>query len=775
MVKDLKSIGRFQIERLLGEGTQGRVYLAQDPRLGRQVAIKVLAIDSGFEGLLDEARIVAKLRHPNIVTLYDAGEHEGAPYLVFEYVEGMTLAQRIKKGGALPTMEAIGIALQILDGLSCAHSQKIIHRDIKPANIMIDGAGVPRIMDFGIAQSMASPDAATELLGSPLYMAPEYVSKKKSSTQSDIFSLGMVLYVMLTGRHPVEGNSVEEILCNIATIPVPPPSKVMQTLDEKLDSIILKTLAIKPEDRYPDAESLASGLRAYGEPAHAEGDGKQSTLEFLLRRMRHKSDFPALSQAISAVNKIAVSDKESVSNLSNFILRDFSLTNKLIKLVNAATYGQFGGTISTVSRAVVILGFNTVRNVAVTLILFEHLQNKSQALKLRDEIISTFFSGVLARELAPKIGIRDAEEAAICAMFYNLGKLLATFYFPEEALAISNLAEKMGEDDASASVLGITYEELGIGIAQNWHFPQRIVSSMRKIGDEKIRNQDSDSGKLRVLTNLSNELRRVAQSGKHEDKGRELHALASRYHAALPVSEKMLGRAIEESMKKFMVEIKILGVSSRDSIFLKNVNQWSGASSEAKPIEDEFQKTIKVENAVDAAPARQDSGSMLTAGIQDITNVLLEEYDLNDLLRMVLETIYRSMNFSRVLLAIKDARQNVMVGRFGLGQGVEEIVKRFKFPLSGPRDVFHVALEQGLDIFISDIDAENIRERIPTWYRTSIDAKSFILFPLIVDKRLIGMLYADRVESNLLKIEEKELALLKTVRNQAVLAIKQKL
>ncbi len=768
------AIGRFQVEKLLGEGGQGKVYLARDPHLGRQVAIKVLAIDSDIASLLDEARIVAKLRHPNIVTLFDAGEQDGLPYLVFEYVEGMTLAQEIKKKGALPIFKAVDIALKILEGLSCAHGQHIIHRDIKPANIVIDKQGVPRIMDFGIAQRLAGPSSSDELLGSPLYMAPEYVARRESSPQSDIFSLGMILYVMLTGRHPVAGDSVEEILQSIATVPVPPPSGMSSSVDEKLDSIVLRALSIDPMSRYKDAAGMIADLKNYLNPADVKGEGKQSTLDFLLRRMRHKSDFPALSQAISAVNQIAASDKESVANLSNVILRDFSLTNKLIKLVNAATYGQFGGAISTVSRAIVILGFDTVRSVAISLMLFEHLQNKSQASRLKDAIISTFFSGVLAREFAPRMGVRNVEEAVICTMFYDLGKLLASFYFPEEAQEIARLAEEMAEDNASSSILGLSYEELGVGVAQSWNFPDAIVSSMRKIVDEKVREQQTESGKLRVLSNLSNELRRIAQRGKSEEKPEDLQKLAARYRAALPVTERTLDRVIEESMKKFMVETKILGLSSKDSHFLQNVGAWSGMRPETKPAEEDFETTIKIDRALERESSKPDTASILAAGIQDITNVLLEEYDLNALLRMVLETIYRSMDFSRVLLAIKDAKMNVMTGRFGFGQDVEEIAKRFKFSFSEPTDVFLVSLKEGVDIFISDVDADNIKDKVPTWYRTNIDAKSFILFPIIVDKKLVGALYADCTEANKLKIEPKELALLKAVRNQAVLAIRQK-
>ena len=768
----LKTIGRFRVEKLLGEGAQGKVYLAGDPKLDRQVAIKVL--DSGFAGSLDEARVVARLRHPNIVTLYDAGEEGGIPYLVFEYVEGMTLAREIREEGAFPERRALGIAIQILEGLAAAHRQNIIHRDIKPANIMMDKGGVPRIMDFGIAGS-ASSEGASELLGSPLYMAPEYVSTRVSSPRSDLFSTGMVLYVMLTGRHPVEGETMRDVLRNIATRQVPPPSSMEPAIDEKVDSILLKALALDPEDRYADAESMIADIRSYLEPAPVSGEGRQSTLEFLLRRIRHKSDFPALSQAISAVNRIASSDRESISALSNVILRDFSLTNKLIRIVNAAVYGQFGGSISTVSRAIVILGFDTVRSVAITLMLFEHLQNRSQAVKLRDEIISTFFSGVLARELAPKGSVRDAEEGVICAMFYNLGRLLAMFYFPEEAAEIDKLCETLSEEDAAVSVLGITFEELGIGVAQTWNFPESIVSSMRRLSGPKVRGQDSESGRLRVLANLANDLRKVAQSGKAEEKPARLSELVSKYREAVQVSERMLSRAIDDSLKQFALETRILGINGRDSLFLKRVNKWSGTPAQAiQSAEEVFARTVKVENALQGATSRQDSGALLAAGIEDITSVLLEDYDLNDLLRMVLETIYRSMDFSRVMLCIRDAKQNVMAARFGFGEGVEAVTRHFRFSLTGETDVFRIALEQGLDIFISDVDAENIRDRVPTWYRAGVGAKSFILFPIVVDRKPIGLLYADQIEANRLKIEPKELALLKTMRNQAVLAIRQK-
>ncbi len=167
-----------------------------------------------------------------------------------------------------------------------------------------------------------------------------------------------------------------------------------------------------------------------------------STLEFLLRRMRSKSDFPALSNIITEINTIVASESESASKLARVILQDFALTNKLLRLVNTVSYGQFGGNINTISKAVVIMGFETVRNIAMSLIMLEFMQNRSLANQLKDEVIASFFAGVVAMQLASGRNVRDAEELMICSMFHNLGRMLVTFYFFEESQEIARLVEQ---------------------------------------------------------------------------------------------------------------------------------------------------------------------------------------------------------------------------------------------------------------------------------------------------------------------------------------------
>jgi serine/threonine protein kinase len=200
-----KHVGRFEIIRELGRGAQSIVYLARDPHLQRQVAIKTLHFARSDpqqnRQLLDEARMVSQLRHPNIVPIFEAAEERGDLYLVFQYVPGKNLAEHLAQSGAPKPARAIAIMQAILDAIAHAHAAGIIHRDLKPSNILIDDDELPRVMDFGIAaRTGALAGDGGQLTGTPAYMAPEYILQRTSSERSDIFSAGMVFYELLTGK-----------------------------------------------------------------------------------------------------------------------------------------------------------------------------------------------------------------------------------------------------------------------------------------------------------------------------------------------------------------------------------------------------------------------------------------------------------------------------------------------------------------------------------------------------------------------------------------------
>ncbi|AMC34071.1 serine/threonine protein kinase [Janthinobacterium sp. B9-8] len=776
--------GRFKVVKELGQGAQGLVFLANDTQLDRLVAIKVLHSHSAE--CAHEAKVVSQLQHPNIVALHDTLVSNGHPCLIFEYVKGQTLAQYLDTKGAMQPVRAVEIICGVLEGLAYAHSQGLIHRDIKPHNVMLDEQDRPRLMDFGIAAKRGSKEPG-EMIGTAGYMAPEMMQNLPVDAEADVFAVGMTLYQMLTGRPAAEGESVYTLLHRVANEPFVPPSSLKECVDEKLDHLVMVALFKNPQERYNDAHSMLLALRDWlgGQHAQEGGEGSgNSTLDFLLRRMRHTADFPALSQAVTAINKISEGDAERLQVLSEVILQDFSLTNKLLRIVNSASYGHFGGTISTISRAIVILGFDAIRNLAITLLLFEHMHNKAQASALRDAVLSAFFGGILSRELGKKSGARDVEEGLICGMFTALGKLLTVYYFHEENIEINKrLQAGSNEDVASVQVLGLSFRELGIGVAQSWNFPERIIASMRHLPEGAIKPPQNQTERLRLFANMGADLVPLAQMPK-PDAGRVLIEMEKKLKPAYAWSARELGDLLKEAAQMYLSYLGILGVDTRQSDFANQLRVLTGVLGEkanAPQVADTIDRaqlhTRQFDLESEVVPpdeALVPAAESLAAGVQDITNTLVTSFKLNDLLRIILETMYRSMGFEHVLIATRDPKKNQIVGRFGFGADIGEIIPRFQISLDKAVDVFQVAMERNADIFIEDINVESIKSRVPNWYRSALTSQTFIIFPLVLEKRTIGLLYADKTKAGDLKIAGKELNLLKTLRNQALLAIRQK-
>jgi HD-like signal output (HDOD) protein len=648
-------------------------------------------------------------------------------------------------------------------------------------------------MDFGIAARVeASGKDGESLMGTPSYMAPEYVERRESSERSDVFSAGLVFYELLTGQRAVRGSSAQEVMDRVANDDIKLPAGV--EIDDQLASILYTAIARSPQLRFAAVSAMRDALEHYLEPEEAQlsADAKQSTIDFLLRRMRHKSDFPALSESVSTINKIAGSDKESVTNLSNSILKDFSLTNKILRLVNSVYYRQAGGgNISTISRAVLVLGFDAVRNVSITVMLFEHLQNKSNARELKEEFLRANLAAILSKDIAEKSAARDAEQVFICAMFHSLGRLLSQFYFPDESEDIKRLIDQKScsEDAATGQVLGITFEELGIGIARSWGFPSLIVNSMRKLPPGTVRKANTVDERMRVLSALSNELCTMIAEGEPAQRHKELRGVTARFGQNVTLSEQSLLETMEKSLLQAAQFATIIGINLKQSIFARQMKAWSGGPAAAaidagQTVVSDSAETVLCDVVPAGAPGSPvvdgenetvagNSEAILMAGIQDISNTLVEEFKLNDVLRIILETMYRAKGFKRVILCVRDARNNTMLGRFGFGPDAPEIAKRFNFPLAFSPDIFHAGLSKGVDILISDTRDAKVESRLPEWFRKGVNAGTFVIFPLCIKGSAVAMIYADCDHAGEIVIPEKELSLLRTLRNQAVLAIKQ--
>lgn len=263
--------GRYRVRQPLGGGGMASVYLAQDEALDRLVAIKTLRPefvddDEFVKRFQMEARAAASLSHPNIVAIYDVGQIEdGLDYIVMEYVDGQTVKESIKSEGPLPADTAVDMALQALAALDHAHEHGVIHRDIKPQNILLTGTGRVKVADFGIARAVGTHTLAEAgpIMGSAHYVSPEQVSGRTTCPRTDLYSLGVVLFEMLTGVVPYDGDSMVAVAMQHLQAEPPAPSQLAPSVSATLDEIILRALAKDPRQRYPSAAVMAADLGNY--------------------------------------------------------------------------------------------------------------------------------------------------------------------------------------------------------------------------------------------------------------------------------------------------------------------------------------------------------------------------------------------------------------------------------------------------------------------------------------------------------------------------------
>ena len=835
-------LGRFRLLVELGRGAQATVWRAHDERLDREVALKLLVGESAGQPVsqwLHEARAASRLIHPHLVPVFEADEIDGQPMLVFELVNGRTLAEAIRRDGAMPPRDAVELMLGVVDALRAAHAQGIVHRDLKPSNILVDAEGRAKVMDFGIAARLSPAAGAAAvadgfegcIVGTPGYLSPEAAAGHAASPQMDVFAAGLVLGELLSGKPLlVERDALralrrvqqEDLLLSPST-----------AVDDRLRAIVQRAIARDPAARYDTAASLRDALMQWltpsDDPLPETGSG-HGTLDFLLRRMRHKSDFPALTEHVLRIQRMASSELESLNTLADAILKDVALTQKLLRLVNSAFFRRSGHGVSTVSRAVALVGLAGIRNLALSLVLVEHMKDKAQAQRLKEEFLRSLLAGQLARALGP--AARDAEEASLGAMFYNLGKLLTEYYFPDEADAIraqlrlvpqrgtgsapvdARLHPDLAADRAAGVVLGLGFEALGVGVARHWGLPDTLQRCMRRpTTPSPPLPLAHGPERMRWLAVAANELSDAVWHGDEATLPARLEAVAQRHGRALGLSLADLGRAVGEARQTLAQMAPAMGLSLPDGSRGQQVlARGAGPDMADSLLPHQLAATLPLAAAeaatqiltpaaarpAAAAPGRSDASpaatvvlpapalatvhpavtDMLAAGVQDITDTLAgETFRLNEVLRMVLETMYRALAFQRIVFCLRDASASRLHGRFGLGDRAAALSPLFEVPLRWPAsqapDLFGAVCLKGSDTLIDDSRRPAIEKRLPAWYRRQVNAPSFLLLPMAMKGAPFALIYADKAEPGSLVLGEKELSLLRTLRNQAVMAFRQ--
>ena len=791
------NLGRFELKRVLGEGAQATVWLGFDARLEREVAVKLMRADAATDPAavsqwLQEARSVSRLTHPHIVPVFEADVHEQRPYLVFEYVPGPTLSQHMKERGAMPAHAAVVMMLGVLDALAAAHDAGVVHRDLKPSNILVDAAGRARVMDFGIAARLHDPGKHDQVVGTPGYMSPEATQRGLPTAAMDVFSVGLVLIEMLSGERLINERDAHRAMQRVASTDLTLPEGLSSEVDDRLRPVLLRAIERDPARRWQTASAFRAALQGWLAPvptdlasAGAAGDSS-GTVEFLLRRMRHKSDFPALSDSVARIQRVTNSENESLASLSGEILKDVALTNKLLRLVNTAHFSSAGGSVSTISRAVALIGFAGVRNMALSLVLLEHMHDKAHANQLKESFLRALMAGMVASELGALLF--DSEEAFIGAMFQNLGRLLTEFYFPEEArqvrgivVATENGEAPVSEDAASITVLGLSFEALGLGVAKAWGLPASLQDCMRQPkGDAPTREPRDTGERRRWLALAANQITDTLLTSPAEHASARVAEVAKRYARTLALSVTRIEAAASAAQRRLaqMAQAMNLHVSPQ-SPARRLLATLTPDDEHATRVEDRDSLTPHALHATLPMPpdaprtALDNASEVLAAGIQDITNTMVENFKLNDVLRMILETMYRALGFRRIVFCLRDAKTDTLTGRFGLGDGAESVAANMKVPLKASADLFTAVCIKGADTLIKDATVAQIAARLPPWYRQHVNAPAFLLLPMQMKGAPFALIYADKAVPGGIELGEKELSLLRTLRNQAIMAFKQ--
>ncbi|MBF0506559.1 MAG: HDOD domain-containing protein [Nitrospirae bacterium] len=498
-----------------------------------------------------------------------------------------------------------------------------------------------------------------------------------------------------------------------------------------------------------------------------------------MERLQEDSDFPAMAQTINIINQFKVSEDTTITEFANIVLKDYALTTRVLRLVNSVNYAQFGE-VTTISRAIILLGIDNIKNLALTLILFDHLEKNSLNVEHRDTMLKSLYSGILAQKISSGINFAEREEAYICSLFHNFGKMLVSFALPGKIEEIKFICHKQGisEDAAALSVLGARYDELGMEMAREWHFPKKVIDSMRKLRGMESTPNPGGLEKLDSISCFANGITEILSTGaekKEMDRRIGNLVIAFKSDLGLPYDEiKDIINTGVDDLKEFS---GIYNINLDELPFNRQLVTWADMPDRtvAAALDTELLKTI---DTIFESEKEDAAEGIFAKGIQDINSAILSNFSLNDIIRIVLETMYRGMQLSeraRALFLIKDTRFPSMSIKFGFGEGIQEIKKWFTVPLGKWNDIFNIAIMKQNDLVIEDIEPDAIRKLLPEWFKNRVFKKTFIvLLPILIHNKPIGMFYIEGDREGFKNISSSHLNYLRILRDQTVMAIKHK-
>ena len=457
-------------------------------------------------------------------------------------------------------------------------------------------------------------------------------------------------------------------------------------------------------------------------------EGKEEFYALLKKRMSAKGDFPSLSKSVHDLAEMMQNEDKSISEITGAILGDFALTQKVIRLSNSPMYAGMGGEKSTVSRAAMVLGFDAIAHLALSVRFVDTLSASApDTPPARMEMSKALIAGDIARNITHIANLVDGEEAVVCALMHHLGRLLMAFYFPEEWSAVQkNMSDHaLSENQATLNIIGVTLDEISQEVALGWRLPNKIANSMLIQTSTEGINIPGSWEWLKTIANFAGEAASIVI--KKGADSVELAALAERYNHALMIPADSIMSSVNAAI-----------AAADDFALLESV-----AVSQGKPA---------------------DSVERLNRGVCELIDAQKDGMSFGNGLNLVLETMYSGMGFNRVVVFLRD--KDTFKGRVGFGAMMPGVLPSLGFSSLPSKDVFHVSLAKRADIFIKDATEAKFSSNIPVWFSSSLpDVRAFILLPMIFNDQAVGLLYGDWREGASGMVEKNELRLIGTLRD----------
>lgn len=746
------SLGRYQLVRLMTSDVDSAWWQARDVAAERDWLLQVWQqppLPRLTPATWREAtQAQCALSHPNIVQAVEARIEADRAVLVCAPLAGMVLSQWLADHETMPVRQAVLVAIGVLDALAHAHDAGLVHGQVRPDAVWLDITGRALLGAFEPAGRVVDPGRLGTARG--LYLAPEVAAGLRADARSDVHGVGLLLYELLVGRPAVADAQPRRALERLQTEDLSlPPRALNQPGEAGLRAIVHAALARDPLQRPESAQALRQALQDWLTPALLDGSGDtlaQRTLQRLLASLAQRSDLPVQAEAVRRVRRLAGAEQVNLDEIARAVLDDVALVHKLLRMTNAAYFSSVGGgSITTVSRSIALLGFEALRDLAGTLPQLEDLRDSAQREALADEYARCRVAGRTAARLCPTQA--EEEESYIAALMQNLGRVLVQHHLPDEAAQVRQLARSQGqsEEQAACAVLGLSFEDLGVAVGRTWGLPEELLRVMRAPSPgTPVRAPQRRGDWFRLLGGVGN----VVAGTRTRDAAREIPAHTvhwlDQYAAALGIQTQQVWEAAGTAVPP------VASARRSPATGPSGVHATPRGPARTGPIP-----------AAGASPVHP-----LSQAILELRTALLRREGRDICLDIVGQAVLRHFGCHRVVLVELEPASGWFLARKVWGQADASLNAHFRFARDDVADAFSTLCAKGADSLIRDATVPGLAAKLPAWFRTHVAAPAFMLLPMSDGRHTAAALYADHAQPDGFKMSDRDLSLMRSLRDE---------